>query len=347
MPSAGMSGTCVLRRPSPEVDLLVARHSLEDIVRSLEPHGKVDLVGRSFGIVKFTMKGVTYDVALPRTDAPRDASAGVKGHKDFVIAADPYLPVEKDLERRDFRANSIAVRLSDGAVIDPFEGRRDIRARLIRVTNPAAFPDDPLRVLRAARFASVLGFRVDRKDLRDGQGRRPLRAERRAGQRGALQDPPGFAEAVGRPGGAVQGRGPREALPRALCADTLHPGRHLPPRDGRVRPSYGLGPYQALRRPGPLAGRRRRPRPAADPRPAPCGPLSRRRQALDDALGVQARPDGRHEQRARHPERARRPEGVRPPQDPLVERRATSRRRSPSSSGPTTGRRSSGRTGTP
>lgn len=151
----------LLKRPSPEVDLLVARHPLEAVVGKLERHGKVDLVGRSFGIIKFTIKGKTYDVALPRTDAPRDASAGVKGHKDFVIAADPFLPVDKDLERRDFRANSIAVRLSDGTVIDPFEGRKDIRARLLRVTNPAAFPDDPLRVLRAARFASVLGFRID------------------------------------------------------------------------------------------------------------------------------------------------------------------------------------------
>lgn len=151
----------ILGRPSPEVDLLVARHALEDVVSRLEPHGKVDLVGRSFGIIKFTIKGMTYDVALPRTDAPRDASSGVKGHKDFVIAADPFLPIEKDLERRDFRANSLAVRLSDGGVIDPFEGLKDIRARLIRVTNPAAFPDDPLRVLRAARFASVLGFRID------------------------------------------------------------------------------------------------------------------------------------------------------------------------------------------
>lgn len=151
----------LLCRPSPEVDLLVARHPLEDVVGRLEPHGKVDLVGRSFGIIKFTIKGMTYDVALPRTDAPRDAAADVKGHKDFVIAADPFLPVEKDLERRDFRANSVAVRLLDGAVIDPFEGRKDIRARLIRVTNPVAFPDDPLRVLRAARFASVLGFRID------------------------------------------------------------------------------------------------------------------------------------------------------------------------------------------
>lgn len=151
----------LLCRPSPEVDLLVARHPLEDVVGRLGPHGKVDLVGRSFGIIKFTIKGMTYDVALPRTDAPRDAAADVKGHKDFVIAADPFLPVEKDLERRDFRANSMAVRLSDGAVIDPFEGRKDIRARLIRVTNPVAFPDDPLRVLRAARFASALGFRID------------------------------------------------------------------------------------------------------------------------------------------------------------------------------------------
>jgi tRNA nucleotidyltransferase/poly(A) polymerase len=151
----------LLSRPSPEVDLLVARHPLDEVVRRLEQHGKVDLVGRSFGIVKFTIKGKTYDVAQPRTDAPRDAAADVKGHKDFIIAADPFLPVEKDLERRDFRANSMAVRLSDGSVIDPFEGRKDVRARLLRVTNPAAFPDDPLRVLRAARFASVLGFGVD------------------------------------------------------------------------------------------------------------------------------------------------------------------------------------------
>jgi tRNA nucleotidyltransferase (CCA-adding enzyme) len=160
----------ILRRPSLEVDLLVARHPLKDVIRKLEPHGKVDLVGRSFGIVKFTKRGVTYDVALPRTDTPRDASAGVKGHKDFIITADPFLPVEKDLERRDFRANSVAVRLSDGSVIDPFEGRKDIRARLIRVTNPAAFPDDPLRVLRAARFASVLGFQVDPKIYATAKG---------------------------------------------------------------------------------------------------------------------------------------------------------------------------------
>ena len=146
-------------RPSPDVDILVARHSIPEIVRRLRQHGRVGLVGRSFGIIKFTTGGRTYDVALPRKDIPR--GAGAKRHKDFVIAADPGLPIEKDLERRDFRCNSMALRLKDGLLVDPFGGRADIRARKIRLTNPGAFPDDPLRVLRAARFASVLGFSVD------------------------------------------------------------------------------------------------------------------------------------------------------------------------------------------
>jgi tRNA nucleotidyltransferase/poly(A) polymerase len=146
-------------KPSPDVDILVARHSITEIVRELRKHGRVDLVGKSFGIIKFTIAGRTYDVALPRKDVPR--GSGAKGHKDFVIAADPDLPIEKDLERRDFRCNSMALRLNDGALIDPFWGRGDTLAKKIRLTNPGAFPDDPLRVLRVARFASVLGFSVD------------------------------------------------------------------------------------------------------------------------------------------------------------------------------------------
>jgi tRNA nucleotidyltransferase/poly(A) polymerase len=149
----------ILGRPPAEVDLLVARHPLETIVRKLEEHGRVDLVGRSFGIIKFTTGGRTYDIALPRID--RAGAGGPRGHKDIVVAADPGLRVEKDLERRDFRTNSMALRLRDGALIDPFEGRKDTLAKRIRLTNPAAFPDDPLRVIRVARFASVLGFKVD------------------------------------------------------------------------------------------------------------------------------------------------------------------------------------------
>jgi tRNA nucleotidyltransferase/poly(A) polymerase len=146
--------------PSSEVDLLVTRHPAEEVVARLRGRGRVNLVGRSFGIIKFHTAGRTYDVALPRTDAPR--GSGARGHKDFAVSFNPDLPVEKDLERRDFRCNSMALRLKDGLLIDPFGGRQDARAKKIRLTNPVAFPEDPLRVLRVARFASVLGFSVDR-----------------------------------------------------------------------------------------------------------------------------------------------------------------------------------------
>ena len=145
--------------PSEDVDILITRHSLPDIISKIGPRGRVDLVGKSFGIIKFTIEGKSYDIALPRKDRPKSAQAG--GHKDILVAADPDLPIEEDLARRDFRCNSIAVRLADGTIVDPFGGVEDIKARVIRVTNDRAFPEDPLRVLRAARFASVLGFSVD------------------------------------------------------------------------------------------------------------------------------------------------------------------------------------------
>lgn len=145
--------------PSEDVDMLIIHHPLQEIISRLGEFGKVDLVGKSFGIIKFTVGGKTYDVALPRKDIPREAE--VKGHKDFIITADPDLPIEEDLERRDFRCNSMALRLSDGKLVDPFKGEEDIHSRMIRLTNPRAFPEDPLRVLRAARFASVLDYKLD------------------------------------------------------------------------------------------------------------------------------------------------------------------------------------------
>jgi len=108
--------------PSEDIDLLITRHPLRIIIEKIRPYGKVDLVGRSFGIIKFTIKGKAYDIALPRKDRPK--GEGVRSHKDILVSADPRLPIEADLERRDFRCNSIALRLADGGLIDPFEGPR-------------------------------------------------------------------------------------------------------------------------------------------------------------------------------------------------------------------------------
>jgi putative nucleotidyltransferase with HDIG domain len=141
------------------IDILITHFTVEEITHRLMEHGKVDQVGKSFGVIKFNIEGYTYDIALPRKDFPRETE--VRGHKDFIITADPDLPLEEDLKRRDFRCNSIAVRLSDGEVFDPLGGLKNIEQKIIRLTNPKAFPEDPLRVLRAARFASILGFSID------------------------------------------------------------------------------------------------------------------------------------------------------------------------------------------
>ncbi|MDD8020844.1 MAG: HD domain-containing protein [Acidobacteriota bacterium] len=158
----GLVRDLLLNRPVHEVDLLIQGHPLDEIIKKLEPYGRVNLVGRSFGVIKFTIDGLTYDLALPRKDRPAGGGKAThRRHKDFLIEADPSLPLEKDLERRDFRCNSLALRLADGKIIDPFNGQADIEQKIIRLTNPHSFPDDPLRVLRAARFASVLEFEVD------------------------------------------------------------------------------------------------------------------------------------------------------------------------------------------
>ncbi|MCL2374887.1 MAG: CCA tRNA nucleotidyltransferase, partial [Treponema sp.] len=75
--------------------------------------------------------------------------------------------IEADLSRRDFTMNAAAYRLPSGPLVDPFDGRRDIKKRLIRcVGNPEErFAEDGLRPLRALRFASQLDFTVDARAL--------------------------------------------------------------------------------------------------------------------------------------------------------------------------------------
>ncbi len=70
--------------------------------------------------------------------------------------------IEEDLALRDFTVNAMAVPASDPArLLDPLGGEPDLRAGTLRAAGPRAFADDPLRVLRLARFACDLGFRVD------------------------------------------------------------------------------------------------------------------------------------------------------------------------------------------
>ncbi len=128
---------------------------LEDI---LGRHGEVRFVGRSFGVYKFTPAGesASLDVAFPR----RETSTG-PGHKDFEVDWDWRLPIEADLERRDFTMNAMALSIRDGKLIDPLGGRDDIERRLVKMVFPEAFKEDSLRILRGIRFAARFEFDID------------------------------------------------------------------------------------------------------------------------------------------------------------------------------------------
>src|SRR6266550_7928103 len=69
--------------------------------------------------------------------------------------------IEEDLATRDFTINAIAVPLAGGEAVDPFAGRADLDARLIRVVSPSVFTDDPLRLMRAVRLEDELGFGLE------------------------------------------------------------------------------------------------------------------------------------------------------------------------------------------
>jgi poly(A) polymerase len=112
------------------------------------------LQGIRFGTVGALLGEVSVEITTFRTERYKEASR----HPEVSFAAD----VLTDLSRRDFRINAMAVRLPDLTVIDPFGGRADLKARVLRTPGDPedSFTDDPLRMLRAFRFASQLRFRI-------------------------------------------------------------------------------------------------------------------------------------------------------------------------------------------
>lgn len=115
-------------------------------------------VGARFGTVAFVFG-----------DADR-VQAEITTFRQEVYPDDTRFPsvrlgvdLEEDLSRRDFTANAIAVAASSGELIDPFGGQADIARGLLRAVGDAdeRFAEDPLRLLRAARFVAQLGFRID------------------------------------------------------------------------------------------------------------------------------------------------------------------------------------------
>ncbi|MFQ5499820.1 MAG: CCA tRNA nucleotidyltransferase, partial [Candidatus Zixiibacteriota bacterium] len=145
-------------------DYLVTGIPYNELSTLLSKYGRVDLVGRSFGVIKFTQfndgEAHTFDISLPRNEI----STG-PGHRDFEVSFDPELPVEEDLGRRDFTVNAMAVDLATGRLIDPLGGRDDLERGQLRMVSDNSFVEDPLRMVRAVQFAARFDLSIEEATL--------------------------------------------------------------------------------------------------------------------------------------------------------------------------------------
>lgn len=131
---------------------------LEDLEAILALYGSVNLVGKSFGILKFTYDGDEYDFSFPRVE--RKISAG---HRGFDVKCDGYLSFAEASRRRDFTLNAMGYVVESGEFLDPFGGRKDMDRGLLRHISTSSFVEDPLRVYRAIQFGARFGYTLARK----------------------------------------------------------------------------------------------------------------------------------------------------------------------------------------
>ncbi len=152
--------------PDHDRDYVVTGIPYEELTGLLEPFGSLNLVGRSFGVIKFTQfengNPVIFDITLPRTEF----STGT-AHTDFEVKYDPSLTIEEDLSRRDFTINAMAWDMKTQLLVDPLNGRSDIEKSLIRIVYPESFKDDPLRIMRAVQFAARFELMIEPETFKE------------------------------------------------------------------------------------------------------------------------------------------------------------------------------------
>ena len=144
----------IMGKENKDLDIEIHGLPCENVKAILDGLGDCITVGASFGV--FRLKGREIDIALPRSET----GTGRGGHKDFEIFVDPYIGPQKAARRRDFTINALMQDILSGEISDFFGGLEDIRAGIIRHVDDLAFAEDPLRVLRACRFAARFGFRI-------------------------------------------------------------------------------------------------------------------------------------------------------------------------------------------
>jgi tRNA nucleotidyltransferase (CCA-adding enzyme) len=149
----------LLGLPVKDYDVEVFGLPVDRLESVLSAAGKVDAVGQAFRVFKLSgVAGVSgaIDVTLPR----RDSKVG-PGHRGIAVEGDPTLRVEEAARRRDFTVNAMLYDPATEELLDPWHGRSDLDARVLRAVDARTFGEDPLRALRAVQLAARYELEVE------------------------------------------------------------------------------------------------------------------------------------------------------------------------------------------
>ncbi len=147
----------LLNLESKDIDIeLYGIDSFSKLEEILEEFGDVNSVGKSFGVCKLKFDDLDLDFSFPRSDSKID-----KGHKGFEIKIDSSLDFKTATSRRDFTINAIGYDIQTKEILDLFNGREDLKNRILRAVDIDKFQEDPLRVLRAVQFSSRFNLSID------------------------------------------------------------------------------------------------------------------------------------------------------------------------------------------
>ena len=139
-----------------DIDYVCVETSAEEFERIL-PEAK--LVGKSFPV--YLLNG--YEVALARTETPKETESNNQYTNFDVVVG---VTLEEDAVRRDLTINALYCNYLTREIVDPFNGRLDLKKGLLRACSLDSFSNDPLRILRLARFAARYDFKIEEKTFK-------------------------------------------------------------------------------------------------------------------------------------------------------------------------------------
>ena len=148
-----------LKLPHKDFDIEVyGLEKIEELEKILAQYGSVNLVGKSFGVLKFVHDGEEYDFSFPRTE-----EKVAEGHKGFDVACNGAMSFKEASLRRDFTVNALGYDVEKKEFLDPYGAKADMESKTLRHINAKTFREDPLRVYRAVQFCARFDYVLDTK----------------------------------------------------------------------------------------------------------------------------------------------------------------------------------------